>query len=66
LGRGDNYMPNPRMSILEQRRNPPLENRVRFEDTDNPERPRVTRQPTPNMVVLDYVYEEKIIKKENY
>jgi len=59
-------MPNPRMSILEQRRNPPPENRVRFEDTDNPERPRVARQPTPNMVVLDYVYEEKIIKKENY
>jgi hypothetical protein len=27
LRRGDNYMPNPRMSIPEQRRNPPPENK---------------------------------------
>jgi hypothetical protein len=59
-------MPNPRMSILEQRRNPPPENRVRFENTDNPQRLRVHRQPTPNTVVLDDVYEEQLIEQENY
>jgi hypothetical protein len=31
--RGDNYMPNPIIPIPEQRRNPPPENRVRFENT---------------------------------
>jgi hypothetical protein len=30
LRRGDNYMPNPRIPIPEQRRNPPPENRVGF------------------------------------
>jgi hypothetical protein len=66
LRRGDNYMPNPRIPIPEQRRNPPPENRVRFENTDNPQRPRVPRQPTPNVVVLDDVYDEQLIEQENY
>ena len=43
LRRGDNYVVNPRIPIPEQRRNPPQENRVRFENTDNPQRPRVPR-----------------------
>jgi hypothetical protein len=59
---GDNYMPNPRMPIPEQRRNHPLENRVRFENTDNPQRLRVPRKPTPNAAVLDDVYDEKLIE----
>ena len=66
LRRGDNYMPNPRIPILEKRRNPPLENRVRFKNMDNPQRPRVPRQPTPNTVVLDDVYDEKLIEQESY
>jgi hypothetical protein len=66
LRRGDNYMPNPRMLIPEQRRNPPLENRVRFKNTDDPQRPRVPKQPTPNVVVLDDVYDEQLIEKEGY
>ena len=66
LIRGDNYMSNQRIPIPEKRRNPPQENRVRFENTDNPQRPRVPRQPTPNVVVLDEVYDEKIIEQENY
>jgi UTP:GlnB (protein PII) uridylyltransferase len=43
LIRGYNYMPNPRTSIPEKKRNPPLENRVRFENSNNPQRPRVPR-----------------------
>jgi hypothetical protein len=43
LRRGDNYVENPRMSPPEQRRNHPQENRVRFENMDNSQRPRVPR-----------------------
>jgi hypothetical protein len=43
MRRGDNYMPNPRMTMPKQRRNPPPENRVRFENTDDPQRPRFPR-----------------------
>jgi hypothetical protein len=63
---GDNYMPNPRMPIPKKRRNLPQENRVRFENMDNPQRPRIPRQPTPNVIVLDDVYDEQLIKQENY
>jgi hypothetical protein len=66
LRRGDNYMPNPRIPIPEQRRNPPPENRVRFENTEDPPRPRVPRQPTPNAVVLDDVCDEKLTEQEGY
>jgi hypothetical protein len=63
LTRADNYMLNPRMLIPKKRRNPPPENRVRFENIDDPQRPRVPRQPTPNTVVLDDVYDEQLIKQ---
>jgi hypothetical protein len=63
LRRGDNYVENPRMPILEKRRNPPQENRVRFENTDNPQITRVPRKLTPNAVVLDDVYDEQLIEK---
>ena len=63
MRRGDTYMPNPRMSIPEQRRNPPPKNRVMFENMDKPQRARVPRQPTPNTVVLDDVYDEQLIKQ---
>jgi hypothetical protein len=66
LRRGYNYVENPRMPIPKKRKNPPQENRVRFENTNNPQRSRVPRQPTPNVVVLDDVYDEKIIEQENY
>ena len=59
-------MPNPRIPIPEQRRNPPQENRVRFENTYIPQIPRVHRKPTINAVVLDDVYDEQLIEKENY
>ena len=59
-------MPNPRIPIQQKRRNPPQENRVRFENTDNPQRPRVPRQPTPNPTILDDVYDEQLIEKHNY
>jgi hypothetical protein len=61
LRRGDNYMPKPRMPIPDQRRNPPPENIFRFENTNDPQRLRVPRQPTPNRVVMDDVYDEKLI-----
>jgi hypothetical protein len=66
LRRGDNYVENLRMSVPEKRRNPPQENRVRFENMDNPQRPRVPRKPTPNAVVMDDVYDEKMVEQENY
>jgi hypothetical protein len=66
LRRGDNYVANPRMSVQEKRRNPPQENRVRFENIDNPQRPRVPRKPIPNVVVLDDVYDEKMVEQGNY
>jgi hypothetical protein len=37
-----------------------------FENTDNPQRPRVPRQPTPNVVVPYSIYDEKLIEKETY
>jgi hypothetical protein len=66
LKRGDNYMPNQKMSIPKQRRNPPPENRVKFENTKDSPRPRVPRQPTPNAVVLDDICDEKSIEQEGY
>jgi hypothetical protein len=33
---------------------------------DNPQRPRVPRQPTPNAVVMDDVYDEKMVDQEKY
>jgi hypothetical protein len=62
IRRGDNYVENTRMSVPEKRRNPPQENRVTFEKTDNPQRTRVPRKPTTNAVVLDEVYDEKIVE----
>jgi hypothetical protein len=53
------------MSVPEKINNPPQENRVRFENMDNPQRPRVPKKPTPNAVVLDDVYDEKMVEKEN-
>jgi hypothetical protein len=62
LRRRDNYVENPRIPIPEQRRNPPQENRVRFENMDNPQRLRVPRKPTTNETVLDDVYHEQLIE----
>jgi hypothetical protein len=57
-------MPNPRIPIPKQRRNPPPENRVKFKNTEDPRRPRVPRQPIPNAIVLDDVYDEKLTEQE--
>jgi hypothetical protein len=54
------------MSAPEQRRNPPQENKVRFENMDNPQRPRVPSQPTSNVVILDDVYDEQMVEQEKY
>jgi hypothetical protein len=54
------------MSVPEKRRNPPQENRVSFENIDNPQRPRDPKKRTPNATILDDVYDEKIVEKENY
>jgi hypothetical protein len=62
LRREDNYVTNPRIPVPDKRRNPPQENIVRFENTDNPQRPSVPRQPTSNAVVLDDVYDEQVIE----
>jgi hypothetical protein len=66
MRRGYNYIPNSRIPIPEQRRNPPPENRVKFENTDDPQRQRVPRQPTKNTTVMDDVYNEKLTEQENY
>jgi hypothetical protein len=60
-----NYVANLRMMVQEQRINPPQENRVRFENTDNQQRQRVPRKPIPNAVVLDDVYDEKMVEQGN-
>jgi hypothetical protein len=65
LRRGDNYVENPRISVQEKRRNPPKENRVMFENTDNQQRQRVPRKPIPNAIVLDDIYDEKIVEQGN-
>jgi hypothetical protein len=65
LRRNDNYAPNMRMSVQEKRRNPPQEQRVRFENVDNQQRQRVPRQPVLNATVLDDPYNEQIVEKEN-
>jgi hypothetical protein len=39
---------------------------VSLENTNNPQRPRVPRQPTSNATVLDDVYDEQLIEQENY
>jgi hypothetical protein len=66
LRRGDSYVENPRMLILKQISNPPQKNRVRFESTDNPQRPSVPRKPTPNAAILDDVYDKQLVEQENY
>jgi hypothetical protein len=60
-----NYVENLRISVPEKIRNHPQENKVRFENMDNPQRPRVVRLPTPNAVVLDDVYDDQMVEKEN-
>jgi len=66
LRRGDNYMENPRIPIPYQRRNPPQENRVRFENTNNTQRPRGPRKPLSNATILDDVYDEQLVEQDNY
>jgi hypothetical protein len=65
LRRGHNYVENMRMSIQEKRKNPPQENRARFENTNNPQRQRVPKQPIPNVAFLDDVYDEQMVEKWN-
>jgi hypothetical protein len=62
LKRAGNYVANMIILVQEKRRNPPQENRVR---SDNPQSQRVPRKKIPNGVVLDGVYEEKIVEKGN-
>jgi hypothetical protein len=52
--------------VQEQRRNPPQENKVRFENIYNTQRPRVPRKPILNAVVMDDVYDEKMVEQGNY
>jgi hypothetical protein len=52
--------------VQDKRRKPPQENRVRFENMDNMKIPRVPRHPTPNAAILDDIYDEKMVEKENY
>jgi hypothetical protein len=66
LRKADNYVSNSRMSVQYKRRNPPQENRVRFEKTNNPQRPRVPKKPIPNAIILDDVYDEKMVEQGNY
>jgi hypothetical protein len=66
LRRVDNYVANPRMSVQEQRGNPPQEFKVRFENTGNLQRPRVPRQPILDEAVLDDVYDEKMVDQGKY
>jgi hypothetical protein len=65
LRRGGNYVENRIMSVQEKRMNPPQENKVRFEKTDNQQRQRVPRKLIPNTVVLDDIYDEKMVEKGN-
>ena len=65
LRRNDNYAPNMRMSVQEKRRNPPQEQRVRFENVDNQQRQRVLGKEIPNAMVLDEPYNEQIVEQEN-
>ena len=66
LRRGDNYVENLRMSVPEQRSNPPQENIMRFENMANSQRPRIPKQPTSNAIVVDDVYDEKMVEQEKY
>jgi hypothetical protein len=66
LIRGDNYVSNSRIPVQEKIRNPPQVNRVRFENTDNPQRPGVPRKPIPNATVLDDVYDEQVVEKGKF
>jgi len=66
LRTGDNYVENPRMPFPDKIMNPPQENIVRFENMGNLQRPRVPRKPTPNAVVMDDEYDEKIVEQEKY
>jgi hypothetical protein len=65
LRRGDNYVANPRILVQEKIRNPPQENKLRFENTDNQQRQRVPRKPIPNEIVSDDIYNEKLVEKGN-
>jgi hypothetical protein len=65
LRRGDNHVENQIILIQEKRRNPPQENIVRFENTNNFQRQWVPKKPTPNEIVLDDGYDEKMVEQGN-
>jgi hypothetical protein len=52
------------MLVLEQRRNPPQDHIVRFENDDN-QRDRVPIQPIPNGTVIDELYIKQMVEQEN-
>jgi hypothetical protein len=64
LRRNENFPPNPRMHVQEQRRNPIQEQRIRNDGTTDEFRQRAPRVPNPNVVVLEDVFEDQNIDQE--
>jgi hypothetical protein len=65
LRRGDNHVVNHRISIQEKRRNPPQENRVRFENMIIHKDKGFPGNQPQMQVVLDDVYDEKMVEQGN-
>jgi hypothetical protein len=64
LRRNENFMPDSRMPVPEQRRNPAQEQRTRIENTNDQQRQRIPRAPNPNAIILEEAYDEQVIEQE--
>jgi hypothetical protein len=64
LRRNENFMPDSRMSVPEQRRNHAQEQRTRIENTNDQQRQRIPRAPNPNAIILEEAYDEQVIEQE--
>jgi hypothetical protein len=65
LRRNENFAPNPRIHVQEQRRNIVQEQRIRNDGTNEEFRQREPRVPNPNVVILEEIFEDEIVDNVN-
>jgi len=64
LKRNENFIPNPRMLVQNQRRNPIQEWRIRGDGTIDEFKQRASRVPNPNVVILEDNFEDQFYDQE--
>jgi hypothetical protein len=64
LRRNENFSPNPRIPIQEQRRNHVQGQRIGNDGTNEEFRQRAPRVPNPNVVILEEIFEDEIVDNQ--